>query len=45
VLVNYVTRDIGVAVYLYSVVSIVFSKVAGLTELKLKLLAAGLVVL
>jgi hypothetical protein len=45
VLVNYVTRNIGVAVYLYSVVSIVFSKVAGLAELKSKPLAASLVVL
>jgi hypothetical protein len=45
VLVNYVTRNIGVAIYLYSVVSIVFSKVAGLVELKLKLLTDSLVVL
>jgi hypothetical protein len=45
VLVNYVTRDIGVAVYLYSVVSIVFSEVAGLAEPKSKPLATSLVVL
>jgi hypothetical protein len=45
VLVNYVTRNIGAAIYLYSVVSIVFSKVVGLAELKSKLLAASLIVL
>jgi hypothetical protein len=45
VLVNYVTRNIGVAVYLYSIVSIVFSKVAGLAELKLKPLTTSLIVL
>jgi hypothetical protein len=45
VLVNYITRDIGVTIYLYSVISIVFSKVVGLAELKSKLLAASLIVL